>query len=270
MIITGSAFLKSSVSTQPLLEYNSNIFMHYSVSVLPQPGAKMKKLDENIWTHEDAMSLMGTHLPLRMTIIKLSDDTLWVHSPTQLSAQMKNEVDALGTVSCIVGASNGHNNWLKQWQQAYPQATLYVSAGIPKKLGLADYQLLDESSENIWQDNLVHEYMDGVPFFNESVFLHTSSKSLIVTDFIQNYDDKKPSGLKQILANKLFRLIGFKGTCIAPPLKMGFMIKDKAKFSACIARIQALDFDRIIVAHGDIIDSNAKQVLNDLCQRFNK
>ena len=112
--------------------------------------------------------------------------------------------------------------------------------------------------------------MSGVPFFNESVFLHQKSKSLIVTDFIQNHSDERPSGLAGVVSKYIFEPIGFKGMCVAPPLKMGFMIKDKPKFIQSIKRIQNWDFDRIIVTHGDIIKSNAKQVFASLCGRFLK
>jgi hypothetical protein len=46
------------------------------------------------------------------------------------------------------------------------------------------------------------------------------------------------------------------------------MIKDRPAFVASINAIQALDFDRIIVTHGDIIEADAKATLLRLCERF--
>ena len=233
-------------------------------------GIEMKEIGEGIWVHEDAMSLAGTQLRLRMTVVKLANGGLWVHSPTALSPELLEETEKLGSVSFIVGASNGHNIWLREWQNAFPDAVLYVSSGIPKKLKLTNYQVLDESNGNIWKEDLVREYMPGVPFFSESVFLHDKTKSLIVSDLIQNHCDKRPSGLAGLLTKYIFEPIGFKGMCVAPPLKIGFMIKDKPNFVLFIKRIQNRDFERIIVTHGDIIESNAKQVFASLCERFLK
>lgn len=231
----------------------------------------MIEIANGIWAHEDAMNMMGTKLRLRMMVIKLSSGELWVHSPTRLSAPLQQAVDALGTVKYIVGPSNGHHLSLSQWQTAYPDAQLYLSPGIPKKQpSLKGYQLLDEEFANIWAEDLDRDYMSGVPFFNESVFLHKASQSLIVTDLVQNHSDPRPPGLAGLVTRLLFEPMGFKGICVAPPLKMGFMIKDKQNFVTFLKRVQQWDFQRIIVAHGDIIDVDAKQVFSRLCERFFK
>ena len=228
----------------------------------------MEKISDNIWVHNDAMSLLGMHLPLRMTIVKLSSGSLWVHSPTALSTELKQVVEELGPVQFLVEASNGHMNWLVDWQQAYPDAVSFVSMGVARKLKLTGHHLLDETSENIWDEDLVRIYTAGVPFFNESVFLHKTSKSLIVSDLIQHYNKERAPGLSGFMSRFIFEPIGFRGMCIAPPLKMGFMVKDRPSFVASIKQIQDLDFDKIIVAHGEIIQSNAKQEFTRLMERF--
>jgi len=228
----------------------------------------MHKIDDDIWVHEDVMSLAGTPLRLRMTVVRLADGSLWVHSPTALSPALQNEINQLGPVSAIAGANNGHNIWLREWHEAFPEATLHVSGGIPKKLKLTEYQLLDDAQQPIWQEDLEREYMPSVPFFCESVFLHKKSKSLIVSDLIQNHSDGRPGGIAGLVSRLIFEPIGFKDICVAPPLKMKFVIKNKPDFAAFIERVQRWDFERIVVAHGDIIDSNAKQLFSDLTARF--
>ena len=181
---------------------------------------QLKKLGENLWIHENTMPLIvGTRLRLRMTIVKLADGALWIHSPTALSPELKTAVEQLGPVTYIIGPSNGHNLWLQEWQEAYPKATLYVSAGIPKKLALKNYQILDEFHDNIWHEDLQHAYLQGASFFNESVFLHLASRSLLVTDLIQNHSDQRPAGIPGFITRFVFEPLGFKGFCIAPPLK---------------------------------------------------
>lgn len=226
----------------------------------------MKKIGTDLWIHDDEMSLMGTQLRLRMTIVRLSEGDLWIHSPTPLSATLVQEIEQLGNVVYIVGASNGHNSWLCQWHEQYPDAQLHVSAGIPAKVELKSYTVLDGG--DLWQPDLLQAAMPGVPFFNESVFLHTSTKSLIVTDLIQHYDHVMPKGLRARIAKSLFGLLGFKDKCVAPPLKMGFVRKDKAGFVKFIETVKSWDFDKIIVTHGDIIDEDAKDTFNQLCVRF--
>ncbi|WP_223292981.1 MULTISPECIES: DUF4336 domain-containing protein [Shewanella] len=228
----------------------------------------LTQLGEDIWAHEDTMPLGGTQLRLRMTVVKLACGGLWLHTPTKLSTELQAAIDQLGLVRYLVGPSNGHNIWLNDWQSAYPKATLYVSGGIPKKITIANYQLLDEHFDNIWSEDFDRQYMPGVNFFNESVFFHKKSKSLLVTDLIQNHSDACPSGFAGLMTKCVFRPLGFKDHCIAPPLKMGFTIKDKSAFAQFINNIKAWNFDKIVVTHGDVISQNAKLEFSRLVERF--
>ena len=200
-----------------------------------------------------------------MTIVKLKNDKLWVHSPTKLSPEVKQEVEELGEVAYIVGPSNGHNIWLSQWQEEFPEAELHVSDGIPDRVKISGYKIIDDASAKFWEEDLQRKSMPDVPFLNESVFFHDKTKSLIVTDLIQNHDDHVPKALSTRMATKHFSFLGFKGTCVAPPLKMGFVRKDHEKFSAFIDEIKEWDFERIVVSHGDIIEKDAKKIFSELC-----
>ena len=229
----------------------------------------MRQIHDQLWVHEDSMKLGPTTLPLRMTIVRLTNGGLWVHSPTALSAELKRDVDALGTVSTLVAPNNAHNLWLLEWDSAYPDANVYVARGIPKKLpALADYRFIDAQAQALWSDDLVLENMGGVPFFDESAFLHRASKSLIVTDIVQNHRGREHTGFAKVMTRLVLEPIGFKDICIAPPLRFKFMIKDRPAFMMFINAIQGWDFDRIIVTHGDIIEDDAKGTLARLCTRF--
>lgn len=227
------------------------------------------QLDRNIWLHEDTMTLMSAlPLRLRMTVVKLASGELWVHSPTTLTAELKDAIDALGSVAFIIGPNNVHHLWLAQWHQAYPEAQLHVSEQIPKKTGLNDSRILSAADSDRWLPDLRQLWLPGVPLFSESVFFHSASQSLIVTDLIQNHSDKPPSGFAGLLQRWFFAPLGFKGVCTAPPLKLGFVVKDQAAFAGALAVIQGWDFNRIIVTHGDIIENDAKQHFTRLSQRF--
>jgi len=229
----------------------------------------MRQIHENLWVHEDSMKLGVVDLPLRMTIARLADGKLWMHSPTPLSDELKTEVDGLGEAGAIVAPSNGHNLFVEEWAKACPGATVYVSRGIPGKLpGLTNWVQIGEETSNLWSADFDQKVMGGVPFFDECVFLHRASGSLIVTDFIQNHRNREHSGLDAIVTKLILRPIGFKDICLAPPLRWGFMIKDKAALLDFVREIQSWEFNRIIVTHGEIIEEGAKQTLADLCKRF--
>jgi hypothetical protein len=62
--------------------------------------------------------------------------------------------------------------------------------------------------------------------------------------------------------------IGFKGICIAPPLKFPLVVKDREAVSRALANVNQWEFDRIIVTHGDIIEDHASSIFSDLFARF--
>ena len=233
----------------------------------------MRELGKSIWVHEDEMQLIGMRMDLRMTIVRLEDGGLWVYSPTNFSPELQSKVDALGPVKHLLAPSNGHNMWLEQWQKAYPEAQVWVSAGIPKKLPkLQNYRILgdanDEQAPPPWSEDFDHAFMAGVPFFCENVFLHRASASLLVCDLVQNHRDVQQKGVGKFLSKAIFEPLGFKDICMAPPLKLGFVVKDKVKLQDFLRKIAGWEFERIIVAHGTIIEEKPRELFQGLAQRF--
>ena len=224
----------------------------------------MQKIDDAIWVHGDSMRLMATSLGVRMTVVRLCDGGLWLHSPTALSSELLSELEQLGPVHCIVAASNGHKRWLQQWTEAFPEARLYVSSGIAQKLNLVDYYCLDAADASPWPQDFESQFIGGVPFFNETVFLHKPSASLIVTDLVQNHSGDNSTGVEGLLKKWLLRPIGFRDVCLAPPIKHRIGVKDRAALSAALDTVAQWPFERIIIAHGDILEHNSKQVFETL------
>jgi hypothetical protein len=229
----------------------------------------MRKISTRMWVQEDSMPMFGTRLPLRMTIVKLAGDSLWMHSPTPHNPQIRNRVAAMGKLAYIVAPGNGHNLFIEDWQSSFPDAGVYVAAGIPnKRPGLKNYTLLRDLDTPPWREDLEMLPMAGAPFFDEHMFYYARSKTLLVTDFFQNYTGVKQKGLGNVITKLLLEPLGFKGKCLAPPLKTRFAVKDKNALRASLDKLWDLDIECVVPAHGDILEQNAKQDIRRLCQRF--
>ena len=197
----------------------------------------MQSLATNIWVHDDAVKRDERTLPLRLTIVRLANDKLWLHALTPLSDELKNTVNELGTVGYLYCGNNFHNTWLADWAKAYPDAEVWVTPGIPAKLPeLEGYKIF---TGDLWTDDFTCVSMQDVPLFDESVFLHRSSRSLIVTDMVQNHIRR--------------------GVFIAPPLLRDDIVKNKDALAEFVNKILAWDFDRIIITPGHIIEDSAKE-----------
>jgi len=63
---------------------------------------QLEKLAENIWTVASNHLFLALHVGTRMTVVRLANGGLWLHSPVAMSAQLQQELDALGPVAHIV------------------------------------------------------------------------------------------------------------------------------------------------------------------------
>ena len=78
----------------------------------------------NIWDHEMPIRFGG--IPLwRMTVIRLTNGGLVVHSPTRLDFASQEEFQRLGPIVAIIAPSWWHDLYLREYLSAYPNAKLY-------------------------------------------------------------------------------------------------------------------------------------------------
>lgn len=71
--------------------------------------------------------------PTRMTVVRLTDGGLWVHSPTELSSSLKSEINSLGSVKYLIASNRIHYWWLGDWAEAFPGAATYAAPGVRKQ-----------------------------------------------------------------------------------------------------------------------------------------
>ena len=76
------------------------------------------------------VSFFGFTYPTRMTLIRLSGDRLWVHSPICLDDDLRARIEALGKVTYLVSPNKLHHLFLSAWKERYPEADVYASPGL--------------------------------------------------------------------------------------------------------------------------------------------
>jgi len=84
-----------------------------------------RRLDDNIWDHEKWILFGPIPLWHRMTVIRLADGGLFVHSPTSLDVSVQEEFRKLGRIVAVIAPSWWHDLYLQEYMNAYPDATLY-------------------------------------------------------------------------------------------------------------------------------------------------
>ena len=194
----------------------------------------------------------------RMTVVRLADGGLFLHSPIQLDAGLRAELDEVGEVRAIVAPNKFHHVYADDCRKAYPNAKLYGAPGLPeKRKDLTFDGLLADEPRVEWRGDIEQQRIRGMSMLNEVAFFHPASRTLILTDLVFNVPADRPWGIP-ILSG----LLGVGGRL--GPSRLGrWLIRDKPATRASLGQIMRWDFDRVIVAHGDIIESGGHKKVRD-------
>jgi hypothetical protein len=220
------------------------------------PGdAKIARLDEALWVAAAPLSFLGLHLGTRMTVVRLAGGELWVHSPIATTPEMRAAVDALGPVRHIVAPSLFHHLYAGQWQTAYPDAALYGPAALARKR--KDLKLtspLEEAARAPWAGELVPLHIDGCQL-DETVFVHHATRTLIASDITENFTTSPHWPTRLYL-----KMSGVHGK-VGWSRLLRFVYRDRAAARRSVDALIEHDFDRVVIAHGDVIPAGGKDAL---------
>jgi hypothetical protein len=151
-----------------------------------------------------------------------------------------------------------HHLYVTATQQRYPDATTWGAPGLAEKVPALriDHTLHDHPAP--WSAELEPLLIDGIPWMNETVFRHAASRSLIVTDLFFHFHSV-PNWQSRLL----FTLLGVLGRAKQSPL-VRMQTRDKGAAAASARRALTWDFDRVIMAHGDVLEDNAKARMEEI------
>jgi hypothetical protein len=211
-------------------------------------------ITEGVWGFEHDLRLPGgLRLPSRSTIVRLPSGGLLVHSPLPFAAEAAEAIEALGPVEAIVAPSCVHWLFVAAAAERWPKARVYGAPGLEQKMkGTPFERLPHDGAVDGLGDDLVVRRIDGVPRMTEHVFLHRPSRSIIVTDLLFNV--RRCSLATQLL----LRLTGTYGKTAQSRI-WRLLTRDKAAAAESARSVLAWDFDRVVVAHGDVIDIDARE-----------
>jgi hypothetical protein len=219
----------------------------------------LTKITDGMWGYEQDLRLaLGLTLPSRTTIIRRADGGLVMHSPLGFDAETEKEIDDLGEVKAIVAPSCIHYLYLAAATKRWPKARVLGAPGLEKKpavKGVAFEPLPHDGLVEGLGDDLVVRRIDGVPYITEHVFLHRPTGSLVVTDLVFNLHRCSSWGMRMYL-----RCMGaWEKTAQSAIWRL--LTKDKSAAAESARAVLGWDFDRLVVAHGDVVTENARATL---------
>lgn len=213
----------------------------------------LQQLHENLWIADMPASRLGFEFGARMTIARLKSGVLWVHSPIEL-APFQAELDALGEIGFVVSPFRFHYMHLAEFAAAYPNAKFFAPPGmnINKTEGVHFSGRLKDGPRLEWKDELDQLVVKGNALDNEVVFFHKPSRSLIVADLCFNI----PSD-RSVATSAIAGVLGVLDQ-MAPSRNFKIMTRNPSLVRQTVKRILKWDFQRVILAHGNIVESDAR------------
>jgi len=190
------------------------------------------------------------NLPLRSTGVILSSETVLI-SPIRCVKDLSIHY----SVTQLISPNLFHWIYLKKAKEVFPEAKIWALSGLHRKTQKInpDY-FLDKDFWPFGEELSLHWIM-GMPKFNEFVFFHKKSKTLIVTDLFFNL-----SGHFSFIESLILRALGTYQRFAVSKLFLT-QVKDRKKFQESLNNILEIDFENIVMAHGNKVIGNGKALV---------
>lgn len=216
----------------------------------------MRELEANqLWCIEEPMPLAGLQFGARLTLARLRDQSLWVYAPFAISDEDEAAIRAQGEVKNIVAPNPFHFKQIGEFCARFPDAQLWVVPALSAKVEAPHLKLSVFPPQ--WEADFNGVLFDAALAYEEWVFCHRATRSLIVTDLIMNVP-RPNNPLGRISSALLDEGRGAKPSrLVRTSIRAG---RQMPKARAQIHQILRWDFKRIVMAHGNIVAHNGKRV----------
>lgn len=224
-----------------------------------QPQLAPVAVAENVWTVEGPeidYRLAGLSLPCptRMTIIRLRNGTLWLHSPVCFTAELKACLDMLGPVGAIIAPNSFHTAHSHEWAKCCADADVFAPSAALGKIACARSRALDGPLDADWLAEIDHHFVD-LGSFGESLFFHRASATLIVTDLMQNFERDR---IASPLTRSIMTLGGATGPKGGPSIEIRVaMLRHRKRMAEAVKTMIAWRPARIVLSHGKCYEGDA-------------
>ena len=220
----------------------------------------LRRFGERIWVCDGPrVRMMTIPFSTRMTVVELEPGALWVHSPVDPAPDVLEAVQALGTVKHIVAPNKIHSLGVGPWKERYPLARVSVSPRFRERHPAAPIDDVLGAAPPPWGDQIETHCFAGSDFFDEVVFYHPLSRTLIVTDLIQRHDPAEESSFWRLVK----RGVGVLGTSGGTAKDLRLTFTDRAAACESAKALLRWEFDRVVIAHGICITEEAHRVVEE-------
>lgn len=228
-------------------------FEPYAPLCVPKP------LAQDLWVvdgREIRMRFLGLPVPFptRATLVRLPGGALWVHSPVGAGPALYDAVEALGPVRHLIAPNSLHHAYVADWKARFPDGRIHAVPGLERKIPPPVDALLGADPDPSWSGTIDQAFVRG-DALSEAIFFHRPSKTLILTDLIENFE---PHRVRPPLLRWALKLAGAVDPDGKAPLDMRLsFLRHRSAVRAAAETMLGWGPERILMAHGRIYEGGA-------------
>ena len=219
-----------------------------------EPVNTLKPVAADVWIvdgPEIRMRYFGVRLPFptRMTLVRLPGGGLWLHSPIEPDDALVERIAALGPVEYLVAPNTLHYWSIPAWHARFPQAQIHAAPGLVEqaKRELPPTRTLSADADVAW-GGVIDQVLVTGSLLTEVDFFHRPSRTLILTDLIENFE---PARVRSPVLRFVMRVFGAADPDGKAPYDMQWSFRRNRDLLRRAA-LQMIDWapERVILAHG--------------------
>ena len=212
-----------------------------------------------VWIKEHPLNLMGSSIRTRMTVLRL-DGGLCLHSPVPIDDATRESIENLGEVIALVAPSNCHHLYFTSAQRAFPRARTFGTVDVQRKRkDLRFDEIIGEKPPSYWAGQMDQLFV-GNRIMREVDFLHRASRTLVAVDLVENFSDQT-AGTNAVL-RAMMTVLGMWGRPRPAP-ELRWFTRDRKTARTAVEGILAWDFDRAVIAHGDLLNQLPHEAIRE-------
>lgn len=163
----------------------------------------------------------------------------------------------LGPVRFLVAPNSFHYVGLASWAEAFPEARVLLAPGLRARApGLPAGDEIAEGVETPVGGALAHTVLGPMRGVAEVAFLHRASRTLILTDAC--FHILEAARARDRLA---YRMLGAWRRFGPSRTARTILLRDRAQVAGFVERMCCWDFERIAVAHGEVLEPAGREAL---------
>jgi hypothetical protein len=224
-----------------------------------------QELAPGLWRLDRRLRMPGgLVLPVATTIFRLPSGKLFLHAPVTLDLAAEQSLRALGSPSVLLAPNAFHHLFIGAYRNAFADSTAFYAPGLPARVpGLPPGVEVDERGPDAWEGAVEPVLFGPMGMFSEIVVFHPATATLVLTDLAFNI--RRYRGTFDRIGWRLFGVPPEFGTSRTARLTL---LRDKGAARPFVEKMLAKDFRRILVAHGEPVEHDAKSEFARAFRRY--